>query len=102
MKQMSFASLAFANKKKTTRREQFLAEMEQVVPWARLHQRAQPRPRHDLLHLSQELLAPRGLLLVRKGQRCKRHLFHSIPPFATVCFNLAVKYANARINSELP
>jgi len=33
---MSFASLAFANKKKLTRREQFLAEMDRVVPWARL------------------------------------------------------------------
>jgi IS5 family transposase len=33
---MSFASLAFANKKKTTRREQFLVEMERVVPWAQL------------------------------------------------------------------
>ena len=36
MKQMSFASLAFANKKKVTRREQFLAEMDRVVPWAQL------------------------------------------------------------------
>ena len=43
MKQMSFASLAFANKKKTTRREQFLAEMEQVVPWVRLCALVQPR-----------------------------------------------------------
>jgi len=33
---MSFASLAFANKRKLTRREQFLSEMERVVPWARL------------------------------------------------------------------
>lgn len=35
-KQMSFAALAHASKKKVTRREKFLAEMEAVVPWARL------------------------------------------------------------------
>ncbi len=33
MQQTTFASLAFATKKKQTRRERFLAEMEQVVPW---------------------------------------------------------------------
>lgn len=36
MKQLSFASLDFIHKKKRTRREQFLAEMEQVVPWKTL------------------------------------------------------------------
>jgi transposase, IS5 family len=36
MSQPTFAALAFANKKKQTRREKFLAEMEQVVPWAKL------------------------------------------------------------------
>jgi IS5 family transposase len=35
-KQMSFSQAEYAGKKKTTRREKFLAEMEQVVPWARL------------------------------------------------------------------
>lgn len=35
-KQMKFASLAQATKKKVTRRDTFLAEMEAVVPWARL------------------------------------------------------------------
>jgi IS5 family transposase len=34
--QPTFAALAFANKKKKTRREKFLEEMEQVVPWAKL------------------------------------------------------------------
>ena len=34
MKQTTFASLAFERKKKQTRRECFLAEMEAVVPWA--------------------------------------------------------------------
>jgi hypothetical protein len=33
MKQTTFASLAFDRKKKQTRRERFLAEME-TVPWA--------------------------------------------------------------------
>ena len=36
MKQTSFSSAEFSNKKRLTRREKFLAEMEQVVPWAEL------------------------------------------------------------------
>jgi len=34
--QMSFAQNEYAGKKKGTRRERFLGEMERVVPWARL------------------------------------------------------------------
>lgn len=34
--QRTFASLAWQNKKKVTRREQFLAEMNRVIPWADL------------------------------------------------------------------
>jgi IS5 family transposase len=36
MSQRSFASAEYAMKKKLTRREKFLAEMERIVPWARL------------------------------------------------------------------
>jgi hypothetical protein len=36
MKQTTFASLAYSGKKKRTRREKFLSEMEAVVPWSRL------------------------------------------------------------------
>jgi len=36
MGQMNFSDLDWASKKKTTRREQFLLEMNQVVPWERL------------------------------------------------------------------
>ena len=36
MKQTSFAGLEYAGKKRKTRREKFLAEMERVVPWQRL------------------------------------------------------------------
>ena len=35
-RQASFAGSEFAGKKKMTRREKFLSEMEQMVPWARL------------------------------------------------------------------
>ncbi len=42
MKQTTFASLAFESKKKLTRRERFLREMEAVVPWARLLKRIEP------------------------------------------------------------
>ena len=36
MKQTSFAGLEYAGKKRRTRREKFLGEMERVVPWTRL------------------------------------------------------------------
>jgi IS5 family transposase len=42
MKRVSFASLAYENKKKKTRREKFLVEMEQVIPWAELLQVISP------------------------------------------------------------
>jgi IS5 family transposase len=37
-----FSQVEYAGKKKRTRRDKFLAEMEQVVPWARLAKRLQP------------------------------------------------------------
>jgi len=33
MSQMSFGDAEYAGKRKRTRREEFLAEMERVVPW---------------------------------------------------------------------
>ena len=36
MDQLSFASLDFAAKKKSTKRDVFLGEMETVVPWVAL------------------------------------------------------------------
>jgi transposase, IS5 family len=41
-RQGSFLQAEYACKKKPTRRDKFLAEMEEVVPWARLVQRLQP------------------------------------------------------------
>jgi transposase, IS5 family len=41
-RQMSFAQSEYAGKKKITRREKFLAEMERVVPWPRLVALLQP------------------------------------------------------------
>lgn len=41
--QLSFASHEFAQKKRVTRRERFLGEMEQVVPWARLQAVIEPK-----------------------------------------------------------
>src|SRR5271170_319696 len=40
--QMSFAQSEYAGKKKSTRREKFLGEMEQVVPWGRLVELIEP------------------------------------------------------------
>jgi len=36
MQQTTFASAAWNHKGKVTRRERFLAEMDAVIPWARL------------------------------------------------------------------
>jgi IS5 family transposase len=41
-RQLSFAQQEYARKKKTTRRDKFLAEMNQVVPWARLAELIRP------------------------------------------------------------
>ena len=41
-RQGSFSQAEYAKKKKQTRRDKFLAEMEQVVPWARLVDRLRP------------------------------------------------------------
>jgi len=41
-RQGSFAEAEYAGKKKQTRREKFLGEMERVVPWARLVERLAP------------------------------------------------------------
>jgi IS5 family transposase len=41
-RQLSFAQSEYAGKKKVTRREKFLGEMEQVVPWTRLVARIEP------------------------------------------------------------
>jgi IS5 family transposase len=41
-RQGSFSQAEYAGKKKQTRRDKFLAEMEQVVPWARLVTRLRP------------------------------------------------------------
>jgi IS5 family transposase len=42
MKNLSFASLAYENKKKKTRREKFLEEMDQVIPWVEIRQIIEP------------------------------------------------------------
>jgi transposase, IS5 family len=42
MKQTTFSSLAWNGKKKTTRREAFLAEMDQVIPWQRFMDLIEP------------------------------------------------------------
>jgi len=42
MKQKSFASLSYEKKKRVTRREKFLEEMERVVPWSSLLKLIEP------------------------------------------------------------
>ncbi|EWG98248.1 hypothetical protein Q427_31675 [Halomonas sp. BC04] len=42
MKQISFAQVEHQNKKKVTRRERFLAQMDAVVPWPRLIEALSP------------------------------------------------------------
>ena len=40
--QKSFSDLEYAAKKKLTRRDRFLAEIDQVTPWGKLHQLVEP------------------------------------------------------------
>ena len=42
MKQVSFASLAYEGKKKQTRKEKFLSEMDQIIPWKKLTRLIKP------------------------------------------------------------
>lgn len=42
MSQMSFGDAEYAGKRKKTRREEFLAEMDQVIPWASLLKLIEP------------------------------------------------------------
>jgi len=42
MDQLSFSDAEYKSKRKQTRREKFLAEMEQVVPWSRLVRLIEP------------------------------------------------------------
>ncbi len=42
MRQQSFSSLEYSSKKKRTKRERFLDEMDKVVPWARLEDLIEP------------------------------------------------------------
>jgi IS5 family transposase len=42
MKQTSFASLEYSGKKRQTRREKFLGEMDKIVPWGRLEALIEP------------------------------------------------------------
>jgi len=44
MKQLSFSDAEYGGKRKRTRREVFLAEMDRAVPWAKLdYGRARPK-----------------------------------------------------------
>ena len=48
MKQPSFASLAFEGKKKQTRKEKFLTEMDRITPWKKLMRLIEPHyPKGD-------------------------------------------------------
>ena len=42
MDQMSFSDAEYRTKRKQTRREKFLAEMDEVIPWGRLEKRIEP------------------------------------------------------------
>ena len=42
MDQLSFSDAEYGGKRKQTRREKFLSEMEKVVPWERLERRIEP------------------------------------------------------------
>ncbi|MDP9903008.1 hypothetical protein [Variovorax ginsengisoli] len=62
--QSSFASAEYAMQKKRTRREKFLAEMERVVPWARLIAVIEP-----LYHYEWEEQHPEKLLRYLRSEQ---------------------------------
>jgi hypothetical protein len=80
MSQRSFASAEYAMKKKRTRRERFLAEMERIVPWSRLIAVIEPlavpqeRPRWPPAHRRAEdaadVLSPAVRTSAREEEVC--------------------------------
>lgn len=46
--QKSFSDLEYAAKKKLTRRDRFLAEIDVATPWGKLHKVIEPHKRGDL------------------------------------------------------
>ena len=42
LNQPTFADLEFQNKKRKTRREEFLEQIDSLIPWQRLEQRIRP------------------------------------------------------------
>ena len=42
MDQLSFAEAEYASKRRKTRRERFLEEMERLLPWERLEAKVRP------------------------------------------------------------
>jgi IS5 family transposase len=77
MKQVSFAEAEFGLKKKRTRREKFLAAMEQVVPWFAAHggERAvlsEERKGASALGLGEDAAAVFRAAMVRTGRRGNR------------------------------
>ena len=64
-KQPAFAGLRDAMKKKVTRREQFLAEMDAVVPWTRLLALIEPHypkagPKSPIQYVLSDFMLLRG------------------------------------------
>lgn len=82
MKQMTFADAEYAGKRKQTRKELFLIEMDQVVPWKGLIALIEPhypkgeggRPAYPLMAMLRVISCRTGLVTVirRWKRRCTR------------------------------
>jgi len=81
MNQQSFAEMEYANKRRQTRREQFLEQMEKLIPWKRLESKIAPfypnsggpGKRKTMEEGSDALMAERAKALV---QSKVEHPFH--------------------------
>ncbi len=90
MKQQSFSSLEQAHKKKRTKREVFLAEMDVVVPWARLEGLIAPhytkqrkgRPQMPLVVMLRIYLLQQWYSLSDPGAEEALYDMHSMRDFA--------------------
>lgn len=71
MKQMTFADAEYAGKRKQTRKELFLIEMDQVVPWKGLIALIEPHyPKGEGGRPAYPLMAMLSVHLIQNWARC--------------------------------
>ena len=83
MKQATFASAAWANKSKVTRRERFLAEMDAVIPWKKLVRRIGPH--YAKAGLGRQPHPLETMLRIRRSLRFRLTMHNNAPLLSENC-----------------